>query len=216
MGPVVALPPAVDIEPLVEVPPGWRPYVIQPGDTLAGIASCRGVEVETLARINAIAEHDLILAGANFHVPDAARCLAGSPGPLNRASSASREAAVARRSSPGSPHLLAEFERGQQLLELARAHYDAADFEKALRGAEVASQAFARAPSLQGVESLRARAHVLAAMASAGLEERDRAVAEFERAFALDPDAHLELGDRSPRLLELIQVARSSPTYTAR
>jgi hypothetical protein len=51
--------------------------------------------------------------------------------------------------------------------------------------------------------------HVLAALAAAGLEQREHAIAQLRRAIALDPDLGLTPEDQSPRVLELLQEARS-------
>jgi hypothetical protein len=159
------------------------------------------VELDELARVNGIRDVDWILAGAALHVPPKDRCAgravaksepAASPGPSGAEAGAD-----------------AEIRRGQELLDAARSHYDEADFDAALRAAENAGQAFEHAHGQPGVDALRARSHVLAAMAAVGLEDQRRAVAEFKRAIALDPATRLAPDDRSPRLMEAFQLARA-------
>jgi hypothetical protein len=104
------------------------------------------------------------------------------------------------------PPKTADLTRGRALLAEARAAYDAADFDHALRVSQVASQELADAP--REANPLRARAHMLSGMAAAGLERRDQAVGEFGRALALDPTVQLAPDDRSPRLVELYETAR--------
>ncbi|XVV05322.1 LysM peptidoglycan-binding domain-containing protein [Actinosynnema sp. CA-248983] len=50
-------------------PTGWIDYVIQPGDTLSGIAARTGTTVAELAARNGIGNPDLIYAGSTIQVP---------------------------------------------------------------------------------------------------------------------------------------------------
>jgi LysM repeat protein len=195
-----------------EKPVGWRSYVIRPGDTLAMIAACRDVPIATLARVNEVARMDWILAGSTLQVPPDDLC-AKQHRAVARRQSNLREATAPRASvAPEAPsRSSAEFEAGQQLLASARARYDAADFDGALREAEAAAGAFGRAANYPGVHTRRARAHVVAGISAVGLEERGRGLAEFQRAVALDPEATLDPEDRSPRLVELFRLAREAP-----
>jgi tetratricopeptide (TPR) repeat protein len=220
---LAAVPPAPAARPIVAdvpetgVPADWRPYVIEPGDTPAMIAACRDVPLDTLARANAIVRPDWILAGATLQVPADDLCAAQRRIAARRRSDL-REAAVARE--PTAPQVAsrtsAEFQRGQRLLDAARARYDAADFDGALLDAEAAADAFARAANHPGSHAKRAQAHVVAGISAVGLEERERALAEFQRAFALDPASDLDPDDRSPRLVELFRLARDAPESAAR
>jgi LysM repeat protein len=221
--PVAAAPPP---PPSAPVPPataeapantqaGWQTYRVRPGDTLMRIATCRGVSVGELARENAIFDPDRIEVGWSLRVPPDDLCKGKAPAvasvqrpkpaPPAPAQSAARPAEAARAASPSSASLAGD---ARELLETARADYDAALFEASLRGAEAAAAALARAPRAAGTDAQRAQAHMLAGMSAAGLEDRERAVAEFERAFALDADAQLDPADQSPRLVELFQLAR--------
>jgi hypothetical protein len=209
-------PPIAASAPETEQPAGWQPYVIEPGDTLAMIAACRDVPIDTLAKVNAVARHDWILAGATLQVPPDDLCGARRHAAARRSSDLREAAAPRGVSAPeGASRSSAEL-RGQSLLDAARSRYDAADFEGALRDAEAAADAFARAANDPRVHSKRARAHVVAGISAVGLEERERALAEFQRAFALDPEATLEPDDRSPRLVELFSLARDAPVDFAR
>src|SRR5690348_16885363 len=51
---------------------GVGSYTVSPGDTLAGIAKRLGVSVDSLAKTNAIANPDLVIAGDVLKVPGAA------------------------------------------------------------------------------------------------------------------------------------------------
>ncbi|WP_141981005.1 GH25 family lysozyme [Saccharothrix saharensis] len=53
-------------------PSGWVPYVIQPGDTLSGIAARTGTTVAELASRNGIADPDRIYAGKTILIPGGA------------------------------------------------------------------------------------------------------------------------------------------------
>lgn len=55
--------------PVISVPAGFRPYIVQPGDTLAEIAARFGTTVETLASVNRIPNPDLIVVGQVLLVP---------------------------------------------------------------------------------------------------------------------------------------------------
>ncbi len=211
------VPPIAASVPETEVPAGWRTYVIEPGDTLAMIAACRDVPIDTLARVNAVAERDWILAGATLQAPADDLCANQRRAGARRRSDL-REATAPRR--PAAPAVAsassAEFHRGQLLLDEARSRYDAADFDGALHDAEAAAEAFGRAANHPGVHSKRARAHVVAGISAVGLEERERALAQFQRAFALDPESDLDPDDRSPRLVELFSLARAAAGNPAR
>jgi tetratricopeptide (TPR) repeat protein len=192
--------------------------VIEPGDTLLWIADCRGVSLETLARANSILHADLIRAGDALRVPSKNLCTAYSRAGVTfespAASRAAKTAAPPPETAPLAPRASADPTRGPALLDAARAAYDAADFENALRLAEAASRALANAPPSEA-NPLRARAHALSGMAAAGLERPEQAVAEFGRALALDPTAELAPDDRSPRLVELYDAARALGTRPA-
>ncbi|MGE5594202.1 MAG: LysM peptidoglycan-binding domain-containing protein [Betaproteobacteria bacterium] len=55
--------------PVISVPVGFRPYIVQPGDTLAEIAARFGTTVEMLASVNRIPNPDLIVVGQVLLVP---------------------------------------------------------------------------------------------------------------------------------------------------
>lgn len=65
-----------------ERPPPPAPYTVQPGDTLLDIALERGVSVEELIELNALAAADFIVAGQVLHLPPAAPSPTASPIPL--------------------------------------------------------------------------------------------------------------------------------------
>jgi len=215
--PVAAAPPAVtnaQPTPPSPKPGGWREYLVQPGDTLARIAACRGVSVDEIVRENAIYDRNRILVGWSLRVPAEDLCagrdrIAELEAPKRAAPRSHPRASQTAAAPPAAaPSPAVKDTRAQQLLDSARADYDAALFDAALRDAEAAAQEFARAPRGAETDTQRANAHLLAAMAAAGLEDRERALAEFERAFALDPEVRLAPEDQSPRLLELFQLAR--------
>ena len=199
--------PAAEVQPQpTTTATGWQTYRVKPGDTLTRIAACRGVSVGEIARENALRDPDRILAGSNLRVPAQDRCsgevrAVGPPRPGRSSLARAPRASEPPAASDG---------RAQQLLDVARAEYDAALFDAALRGAEAAAEALAHAPRSAGTDARRVHAHLLAGMAAAGLEDRERALAEFERAFALDPDAQLAFEDQSPRLVELLQLAKAA------
>lgn len=179
-------------------PAGWVRYVTQPGDTLGAIASCRGVGVEELARVNRIPAPDRLVAGAALRVPPRDAC-AGARLP------AAREAAP-----PGHGEA-----RGH--LELANSAYDAADFQQAIDQAQSCLRALSPdpeespAPEESEGNAIRARCHLVSGMAAAGLEQRSRAVEEFRLALDLDPSLALDPEHTSPRVLELLERARERP-----
>ncbi len=68
--PVPGAPPVVTPRPpTVEVPTGFRLYIVQPGDGLAAIAARFGTTVQVLAALNRIANPDLIIVGQVLLVP---------------------------------------------------------------------------------------------------------------------------------------------------
>jgi tetratricopeptide (TPR) repeat protein len=93
-------------------------------------------------------------------------------------------------------------DRAAGLLAAADARLDGADFEGALSLAE-------RCTGLdESRRPTRARCHVVAGMAAAGLDQRERAIGEFRQAFALDPTLQLAADTTSPRILDLVSAAR--------
>ena len=181
------------VAPVAAAPPPratWVAYVVQTGDTLGRIAACSGSSVGELAERNGIPDPDLLLAGERLTLPEAHRCAVTHP------------AATPKTSLAQPPSVIAARADGHRLLDAATARNDAADFEAALA---LAADCTARlAPHVPDPEAdaIRARCHLQAGMAAAGLEQRDRAIEEFRQAFAIDP--RLELPPQSsPRILEL-------------
>ena len=187
------------------VPEAWGRYVVQPGDTLGRIAACRRVSVAALARANHISAPDHLRAGAVLRVPEGGGCASPS---LARKASPPRRADAAPRGAAPAAALHGEAER---LLATATARYDDADFEQALALAEACVEALAPYPGGAEADALRARCYVVSGMAAAGLERRERAIAEFRQALAFAPDLALDPERSSPRVLELVDAARASP-----
>jgi LysM repeat protein len=172
--------------------------VVQPGDTLAGIARCRATSIEALARANAIYDRDRIEVGWRLRVPPGDFCervAEGGPG-----SSASAAAAAGRVHSTTA---------AKRMLTTARALYDDGDFEASLRAAEQMARTLSEQRT-NAARSLRARGHLIAGMSAAGLGDRARAIGEFRSARALDPSVSLGDEDASPRLVELFRAAASA------
>jgi hypothetical protein len=194
-------------------PNGWTHYRVQPGDTVAHIAACRGATVRELVRANALYDPNRLVVGWSLRVPtldfchgQPARAYATAARMRRPTSQSGPNAGAARAAAQAS---VAAKARAARLLAEARRQYDAAHFEPALHRAEEATTALARGPRDSTTDRQRARGHLLAGMAAAGLEDRKRAIAEFERAFALDPTAKLAPEDRSPRLVELVEASRA-------
>jgi LysM repeat protein len=165
------------------VRPSWTSYVVQAGDTLGRIAACSGASVLDLAQVNQLANPDFVLIGARLRVPGPHEC-------------------DAPRSARG---------RAGQLLAAADARLDGADFERALSLAESCVQLLESGAPDPSAREVRARCHVVAGMAAAGLDRRERAIGEFRQAFLLDPTLELAAGTTSPRILDLVSAARPAP-----
>ena len=60
----------VDGAPSPAPSPDYITYVIQPGDTLSGIAQRYGTTVSALSSLNGISDPDLIYAGNTIRVPE--------------------------------------------------------------------------------------------------------------------------------------------------
>jgi LysM repeat protein len=180
---------------------GWTSYTVRRGDTLGRIAACHGTSVSALAKANGIADPRRLRAGQNLQVARVNRCPTQAIVERGQAAKPVPATAVARPADDA-----ADVERSRQLLDEARARYDAADFEAALRGADAAARALDSDRDTQ-----RARCHMLAALAATGLEDRERAISEMRVAFTLDPEVVPAPEDRSPRIDELIAAARESP-----
>jgi len=160
--------------------PAWTVYVVQPGDTLGQIAACSATSVVDLTQVNHLASPDFVLIGARLRLPPGNEC-------------------AAPRTSR---------DRAAQLLATANARLEAADFERALSLAESCTRLIEPGPPEPQVNGIRARCHVVAGMAAAGLDRRERAIGEFRHAFVLDPTLELAEDASSPRILDLVSAAR--------
>jgi LysM repeat protein len=165
-------------------------YVVRRGDSLSRIASCSGVSIADLAQSNGISNANVVLAGARLRLPQGHHC----------ASPATREDGVA---APA---------RAARLLATATARLDAADFERALSLAETCVHVLESRRLDTKANEIAARCHVVAGTAAAGLERRDRAIAEFREALVLDPHLELASDTTSPRIRELVSAARPDPS----
>lgn len=67
---------------------GGGSYVVQPGDTLTGIAARYGTSVSALARANGIPRASFIVAGSTLSIPGAAAAAVSAPGSVAAAWSA--------------------------------------------------------------------------------------------------------------------------------
>jgi LysM repeat protein len=183
-------------------PPAAQPvYVVRAGDSLSAIAACSGVPVEELARLNRIADPDRLATGARLRLPSGHPCVAP---PQRRvvARSSKRQSDPAREARAKAERSLAE----------ATARNDAADFEAALANANACVAQLAPHRHDTRAKKLGARCHVAGGMAAAGLDQRERAIEEFRRALALDPELRLSPDTTSPRILELVSAAQASPS----
>ena len=147
------------------------------------IATCSGASVLDLAQLNHLANPNFLLLGARLRVPSGHDCYA-----------------------PRNPP-----ERAAQLLAAADARLEAADFEGALVLAERCVRLVESGRPDSMANEACARCHVVAGMAAAGLDQRERAIAEFSRAFELDPTLELTADTASPRILDLVGAARAAP-----
>jgi LysM repeat protein len=162
--------------------PAWTIYVVQPGDTLGQIAACSATSVVDLAQVNHLASPDFVLIGARLRLPGGNECAA--------------------RRTPR--------DRAAQLLATANARLEAADFESALSLAESCARLTESGQPEPKANGVRARCHVVAGIAAAGLDRRARAIGEFRQAFVLDPTLELAEDASSPRILDLVSAARQA------
>jgi LysM repeat protein len=169
-------------------------YVVRAGESLSAIARCSGVSVIALARDNGIPDPNVVYAGEKLRLPPGHSCddAVPSPPPAPR--------------PPAATH-----PRARSLLSEATAALDAADFERALQLADQCVEGTPTHHPDAKAKQLRARCHVVAATAATGMDKRDLALAELRRALELDPDLELAPESSSPRVRELLEVARSTP-----
>ena len=172
----------------LQASPATAVYVVREGESLAALARCSGVTVAVLARDNGIPDPNRVFAGEKLRLPAAHHC-GGTPLPARQAPT----------------HV-----RARNLLSQAVAALDAADFDLALTRAGQCVDDVAKASDAKAKE-LGARCHVAAATAATGLDRRELALAELRSALVLEPDLELTPEDASPRVRELLEVARASP-----
>jgi tetratricopeptide (TPR) repeat protein len=164
--------------------------------------------VAELARVNGLADPDRLLAGQRLLVPPADRCAAPAEPELARV-----EPEPAADAQPGAAE---GDQRARTLFDAAQAHYDAAYFDEALSEAEAASAELRAAAGRPESDALRARCHLLAGMAAAALDQRERALEHFRASLDLEPRPSLAREDTSPRILELVEEARARARAEAR
>jgi LysM repeat protein len=180
-------PRAIVAPPRVSASPPETRYVVQAGESLSQIASCSGVAVADLARSNGIPDPNRLQAGAALVLPEHHHC--------------GRESAAARAARLHASSLLAR----------ASASLDAADFDEALWLGDACVQKLLPYELDAKANALRARCHVVAGTAATGLDRSERAIEEFRRALALDPQLELASDTTSPRVRELAEIARRDP-----
>ncbi|HTO68644.1 MAG TPA: hypothetical protein VMR31_02195 [Myxococcota bacterium] len=95
------------------------------------------------------------------------------------------------------------------LLTRAQERLDSADFDTAIALADACAGKLNAGRLDAKANALRARCHVVAGTAATGLDRRERAIEEFRRALALDPHLELASDTTSPRVRELMALARS-------
>jgi LysM repeat protein len=69
--------------PTKAVTPSTHRYVVQPGDTLTGVAARAGVSDRELARLNHVSPHAFLIAGATISVPGTPASQGGPPYPTS-------------------------------------------------------------------------------------------------------------------------------------
>jgi hypothetical protein len=72
--------PGATAAPTCQIPSGWVPYVIEPGDNLTTIAESTGSTVAALLAGNCIENPDQIFAGQSIFVPFVPGAAPGDPG----------------------------------------------------------------------------------------------------------------------------------------
>ncbi|NLS44592.1 MAG: LysM peptidoglycan-binding domain-containing protein [Firmicutes bacterium] len=83
--PPVTLTPAPTIPdpmpPSIAIPEGFRLYMVQPADTLTGLARRFGTTVQVLVRVNRIPDHNIISTGQVLFVPVTPTVVISTPSP---------------------------------------------------------------------------------------------------------------------------------------
>jgi hypothetical protein len=179
--------------------------------------------------VNGLANPNRVLAGRHLLVPAADACagevassgprfdvLLGEPEPPAVGASAPAQPDAAPPGGGQPPSVATREEHARALLADARRDYEDAHFEEALEGAEAATRELAPTSSSASANALRARGYLLAGMAAAALDRRERASALFGAAFALEPELDLHEDEASPRILEIVDEAVPGATHRSR
>jgi LysM repeat protein len=186
--------------------------MVEPGDTLWRIATCRETSVEALAAANRLRDPQRLDPGTLLRVPSRDRCASETL--------ATRREGAAQRAAPAADEDArqreAARERARGAIAEARARYDEADFAASITASRDAQLALDSVPRDPDSDAVRARSHLLAAMSQVGLEQRERALEELRQAFALDPTLEIPPEDASPRILDLVVEVRSSDAAATR
>ncbi len=180
----------------------WVGYRVQPGDTVARLSRCSGSTPEQLSSANALADPDSLKAGRPVLLPPAHECLPPAPLPVVAAAPPTK----LKCEAPSAPESV--LKRARLQLDNGMVHQDEADFAQAHARAEDCVRPLQSYVLDPDADALRARCYALAAKASAGLGQRERAIEEFRRAFAIDSGLRLDAPTESPRIRELVQAAR--------
>jgi hypothetical protein len=183
----------------------WVAYRVQPGDTIARLSRCSGSSMEQLSSANVLPDPRALKAGRAVLLPPAHAC--EPPAPALPVVAAAPPPPQVKCEAPSAPSAI--LKRAQRLLDEAEQRQDQADFTQAQALAQDCTRALQPYALDPDADATRARCHALAGMASAGLGQRERAIEEFRRAFAIEPRLQLDPAADSPRVRELVQAARS-------
>jgi LysM repeat protein len=194
--------------PQTAVAPSGERYVVRYGDTLTDIARRRGLDVETLARANALADPDRLEVGQELVVPPGAKL---APPRRSRSPRPAARAAAAPAPVPASAALLpvdCAILDSDESLRSAR-------FEQAIDQANEARRLLRALEPQPGIAERRARVEVLLGMAEVALGRDPEARASFARALEADPLLTLAPGEVSPKILRIFEDARARPAQQA-
>lgn len=184
--------------------PSGASYRVQPGDTLWRIARRHGVVAAALAEGNRIADPRKLRVGQLLRMSaPAPPGPAGEPaaGPPDGPDSPS-PAAPERTPSPGPDSV-------DDVLASGEEHLRAAELDEALARAEEALGLLGDANGEPGAGARIARAEVLAATVHVAYARREAALRSLRRAVRSDAHLQLDLGNTSPKVLAVLDEARS-------
>ena len=196
--PSASEPPAVS----APAPASILTHRVEPGETVWRIARRHGLPVEVLIETNHIEDVRKLRVGQLVTIPLA-------PGRAAGRSRAFHEPVDRRAPSPSRSAPDPDLESIDEALALGEDHLEVAEFDEAMEMAIQALHLLEEAPDAPGAGARFARAELIVATVDVAYAREEAAIQSLRRALQADPHLELDPATASPKLLRIVEEARS-------